>query len=482
RNTPSEQQAERYFDSIRNQHTLLYAFLRKMPKGGDLHNHLSGSVYAETYIEWAAQAGLCVDRQTLVALPPPCSEASGGRPPVRAALSDVVLYRRMIDAWSMRNWEYSGQSGHDHFFDTFAKFGLATDGRFGEMTADVASRASSERVSYMELMLTPDNKQSSQLGSKLGWDEDFGKMRERLLANGLREVVASARKVIDDMEAKRRAILGCGNVQAGRGCEVTIRYLYQVSRGIAPEEVFAQILTGFEMASVDSRVVGLNLVMPEDWLVPMRDFSLHMRMLDYLHRLYPKVHITLHAGELAPGMVPPVGLSFHIRQSVEMGHAERIGHGIDVMQEDDAVALLREMAERNVMVEICLTSNDSILGVRGSKHPLAAYMMYGVPVALATDDEGVSRSEMTLEYLKAVEEQGLNYAQLKAMARTSLEHAFIAGESLWSDARRFTSIPQCANAQPSSISPGCRQFLEHNSKAQLEWKLEAAFREFEERY
>src|SRR5262249_50302658 len=158
---------------------------------------------------------------------------------------------------------------------------------------------------------------------------------------------------------------------------------------------------------------------------------------DYLHGVYPNVHITLHAGELARGLVPPDGLRSHIRQSVQVGHAERIGHGVDIMEEDDAVTLLQEMARRNVLVEICLSSNDLILGVRGKQHPLGTYLKYGVAVALATDDEGVSRSDMTAEYIKAVTDHGLDYFQLKAMARASLEHAFLGGASIWKDPKRF---------------------------------------------
>ena len=82
--------------------------------------------------------------------------------------------------------------------------------------------------------------------------------------------------------------------------------------------------------------------------------------------------------------------------------------------------LLQEMARRNVLVEICLSSNDLILGISGAQHPLATYLQYGVPVALATDDEGVSRSEISREFLKAAQEQGLGYVQLKTMARNSL--------------------------------------------------------------
>ncbi len=85
------------------------------------------------------------------------------------------------------------------------------------------------------------------------------------------------------------------------------------------------------------------------------------------------------------------------------------------------------MAARDVMVEICLTSNAVILSVSDPQHPLREYMRAGVPVALATDDEGVARSDMTHEYLRGAEEQKLTYLELKKMARTSVEHAFRAG-------------------------------------------------------
>ena len=114
------------------------------------------------------------------------------------------------------------------------------------------------------------------------------------------------------------------------------------------------------------------MVMPEDWYIPVRDYDLQMRMVEYLHRVYPKVHISLHAGELAPGLVAPETLRFHIREAVERAHAERIGHGVDVMYERDPFQLLDEMAKKDVLVEICLTSNDVILGVRGIDHPLVA--------------------------------------------------------------------------------------------------------------
>ncbi len=243
------------------------------------------------------------------------------------------------------------------------------------------------------------------------------------------------------------------------------------------------MLMGFELASHDSRVVGLNLVQPEDWYVPMRDFHLHMEMLNYLKSVYPNVHLTLHAGELRPGMVPTDGLRSHIRESIELGKAERIGHGVDVMYEENPHELLATMARRNVMVEICLTSNDEILGVRGRQHPLAMYLKAGVPVALATDDEGVSRSEMTMEYERAVLDQGLDYPTLKRMARTSLEHSFLPGSSLWSDAHKFTAVHECANDRPTTVpNPACMKFLSGSEKAREQWRLEHRLADFESKF
>jgi adenosine deaminase len=183
---------------------------------------------------------------------------------------------------------------------------------------------------------------------------------------------------------------------------------------------------------------------------------------------------------LVEGLVPPEGLRFHVRDSIEMAGAERIGHGVDTLNETNARELLDEMAKKDVMVEICLTSNDVILGVRGNKHPLHDFMRAGVPVALATDDEGVSRSDMTHEYLRGVEDQNLSYGDLKRMARTSLEHAFIKGDSLWSNGKTFVPAKECAGIQPGAApSRTCQKLLNGSEKAGLQWKLEQQFREFE---
>lgn len=419
----TEAATARRFAALRQNPAELLAFLREMPKGGDLHNHLSGSIYAESYLRWAADDQLCVATATMTIVAGPCN-AERGQPPAAAVLRNSALFNQAIDAMSMRHWN-PALSGHDHFFAAFGKFGPESQ-KFGDMTAEVASRAAHEHVSYLELMLTPSGPATQKLARSVGWDPDPAVERDRLLAAGFRGIVrAEAKQRLDALEARERELLHCGTPQADAGCEVTIRFIAQVPRAAAaPEDVFAAMLAGFELVGVDPRIVSLNLVQPEDDPAAVRNFGPQMAELDYLQRQYPTVPVTLHAGELTPGLVPPETLRSHIRQSVELGHARRIGHGVDVMSEDDPIGLLREMARRKVLVEIALTSNDAILGVRGHRHPLRTYLKYKVPVAIATDDMGVSRSSHTQEFLKAVEEQNLDYPTLKKLAGNSIDFAF----------------------------------------------------------
>src|SRR5436853_7217801 len=93
----NEAATARKLASIRNQPLALEAFLREMPKGGDLHNHLSGSIYAESYLHWAAEDKLCVVVATFTIANPPC-DANAGRPLASAVMADATLYNRAIDA------------------------------------------------------------------------------------------------------------------------------------------------------------------------------------------------------------------------------------------------------------------------------------------------------------------------------------------------------------------------------------------------
>ena len=157
------------------------------------------------------------------------------------------------------------------------------------------------------------------------------------------------------------------------------------------------------------------------------------------------------------------------------------GHGVDVLGEDDADGLLREMAKRHTLVEIALTSNDVILNVRGAAHPLPAYVKAGVPVALVTDDPGVARSDLGNEFLRAETTYGFSYATLKQFVRNSVEYAFLAGASLWTDPAYALRAVPCREIVPGDAPPAatCNAYLAANPRAAAEYRLETQLRAFE---
>src|SRR4051812_15750665 len=141
---------ERYLDSIRHNPQLLLEFARAIPKGGDLHNHLTGSAYAESLINYAVRDNICIDTHTFAAVARDIDKPEQGKSPCDETKNhvaagrvsgDPVLYRRLIDAWSMRDFvAANGESAHDHFFDTFGKFSAAKNGHTADILAEVVSR------------------------------------------------------------------------------------------------------------------------------------------------------------------------------------------------------------------------------------------------------------------------------------------------------------------------------------------------------
>jgi adenosine deaminase len=485
---PEARAARAYQAAVEGGPLALHAFLAQFPKGADLHVHLSGAVYAETLIRDAGEDGLCVDPAALSFAKPPCVA-----PLVAAAQvpANQGLYDRLINAFSMRSFvPTTGFSGHDQFFATFGHFGGLNKSHTAEWVDEVASRAAAQNQQYLELMETPAFSHAAQIAHEIGWNTDFAQFRQALLDHGLRDEVAADREDVRSAETERRQMEHCGTPQAAPACQVEVRYIHQVLRGNPPEQVFAQALLGFETieASMDAHedgFVGINFVQPEDGFLSMRDYTLQMKMMEYLHATYPKVHISLHAGELAPGLAPPEGLRFHVRQAVELGHAERVGHGVDVMYEDDAQALLKEMAQKHVMVEINLSSNDGILGISGPEHPFPLYRAAHVPVALSSDDEGVSRIDITNEYVRAALDYHLGYQDLKQLARTGMEHSFLAGASLWAAEDVFAApAAGCTGQAVGTEKPAaaCKAFLDGSEKAAAQWELERRFRTFEARF
>lgn len=487
--SPAEANTAQYFDSVKNDSSELLAFLENMPKGGDLHNHLAGLTYPENLITYAKNDKFCIDPKTFaVTTQSDCDTTLVGDLP-----NHPDLYNQAINAWSLRDFNATSESKHDHFFNTFLKVYPLIGPHNADILTESVNRATAEKINYLELMITSSDLNmpavngedpAAALGKQVGFNNNFAQMRQQIMVLGLPNIVTQLRQKLDKMEATSREQLHCNSNNAMPGCQVKVRYIYFALRILPPAEFFGQMLSAFEIANTDPRVVGVNIVAPEDNYVALRDYDLQMQMIHYLHTVYPNVHISLHAGELSPTLVTPEDLNFHIRDAVEIADTDRIGHGVDIPYEKNPQQLLKEMAQKHILVEMNLTSNAQILGITGNDDPLPLYLRYHVPIVLCTDDAGVLRTDITREYERAILTYHLSYQTIKAMVRNSVTYSFLPGKSLWQNSDEFVRVPECQRIILGSdhLDTACKNFLDHSEKAQMQWQLENEFNKFEKNY
>ena len=482
-----EAETRAYFQEVRHEPTMLRGFLYAFPKGGELHNHLDGAIYAESYIRWAAEDGKCIDLETYTITPPRC-DAVSGRPAVSEIMYDADVVNRIIDAFSIRNYERRQVSGHDQFFSTFRRFVPAGIGHEGEMLAESSARSARQNVLYLELLQSWGMDAARQLAAN---NREFNidtPLADLVRHPEIEQLAAATMQKLDGIERQWRDSLACGGEQADAGCDVTVRYLAQVIRIFPPEQVLAQTLLAYHLIEKDPRYVGLNFVAPEDDPVTLRDYRWQMEIIGGLAEHFPaaKDGITLHAGEVEMGLVPPEHLGWHIRAALEIAGARRIGHGTDIYYDPQATQLMQWMAEQGILVEINLTSSEAILGITGDRHPIRAYLKYNVPVALSTDDEGVARIDLTHEYQRAVETYDLSYDDLKYLSRNALAYSFLPGKSLLASTRTGKLVEECdygaADEDVEARMELCLEFMFRNDKARLQSELERRFLEFEASY
>ena len=165
----------KHFADIRTRTPELSAFLRAMPKGGDLHSHMVGSAYAEEYIEWGIAEKMCVELSSKKILPPPCDEAAG-KPLLENAAKNLGIYGSLVDAFSTRNYQLGMASGRTQFFTSFSRFDAVTETDNGPAynLASAARRAADQNILYLELMFSEGMRAARKTGKATDWNDDAG--------------------------------------------------------------------------------------------------------------------------------------------------------------------------------------------------------------------------------------------------------------------------------------------------------------------
>jgi adenosine deaminase len=124
--------------------------------------------------------------------------------------------------------------------------------------------------------------------------------------------------------------------------------------------------------------------------------------------------LTVHAGEW--------GGPESVRQGLALG-VSRIGHGVRAVEDPE---LVRELADRGTVLEVCPTSNV-VLGIYPGyrAHPLPTLRAAGVPVTLGSDDPPYWDASIGGEYEVAEREFGMSEEELRELTRTALRAAFV---------------------------------------------------------
>ncbi|GJJ00536.1 adenosine deaminase [Duganella rhizosphaerae] len=409
----------------------LTMFLTMMPKGGDLHHHYSGAIYAEQYLEWVDKEGFCVNKVTYQIDTNKADTTAEQAKPLadRVCLSgqDVMnnntVLANLLQRWSDKDFYNHGalQSPPDRqFFDTFGYFNAVASTNAADGLHRLKQRAIQENLSYIETIY-----EIAPMAQDAAFDQ-------KAAAGGITDADLSAYAAALDTNGAFQGWISAylQNVDtAGAGIDdanFTLRYQPFALRFLTPSQVFSQMVSSFKLALSNPKIVGVNIVGQESVYVSMHDYALHMQMYKFLKARHPGVKLALHAGELALGVVPPEGLTFHIKEAIDVAGASRIGHGIDIAHETDSLAIMKKMHDKQIAVEVNLTSNQFILGVKGEAHPVTLYRKYGVPFVLSTDDAGVSRNNLSGEYVLYAARYKPDYAEIKKLSYDSIRYSFLA--------------------------------------------------------
>ena len=406
---PCARAAERWFEEVKATATpaQLYRFIYAMPKGGDLHNHLTGAVRSEWYWDAAMaeeKRGYIYYTRVRIGNCAPYGHDEFGRGKALLLFKDIQAstfekldqcgkseFKRLqdLDAREKQAWLDSMRldqpyEGRNEFFDAiWSRIDDLLKNPY--LICDILLRNmqafGQEGVVYLETqqgangMVHPD-------GSPYSVDE----------------VVAIYRQLLASPQAKSTGVevrLQNALLRFTPDAEQQLRELYAIT------DRYRDLYVGVNMVGREDNEKGY----------PLR----FLPVLRELRHQYPDINLSIHAGEVDEP-------NYHVRDTLLLG-AQRIGHGVNLITDPDTMLRMRYGP---YLVEINLISNLLLEYVSDySQHPFPEYLRTGIPVALSTDDRGMWDSNMSDEFFVAVKEFNLSWEEILKLGRNSLQYSFL---------------------------------------------------------
>ncbi|MDY6876351.1 MAG: adenosine deaminase [Chloroflexota bacterium] len=194
--------------------------------------------------------------------------------------------------------------------------------------------------------------------------------------------------------------------RAQSDCGVRASLILQIGRDESLDT--ASQIADVALSHRNAGVVGLDLA-GDEARYPARCFA------EVFQRVRGEgLGVTVHAGE--------VGGAENVREAIELLGAQRIGHGVRMIENSDVVQLARE---RNVTLEVCPTSNlQTGIVRRFGLHPLPDLLALDLRVTINTDDPSISDTTLTDECLAVMLAMGVTLEQVKHIILISIEGSF----------------------------------------------------------
>lgn len=426
------------FESIKaHSKEYLNSFIRELPKT-DLHIHSGGAISAEYFIKWAADNELYFDPTTYLFSKDEGPRLDGNPKLIKVKeVIDQSKYRELLDHYREKMSvgscpDLSKTGRRKHFFKAFEIIDSLTKHMpLVDKLSPVIQNARNQNVRYMELMIerlpspTPE-----------GFERCFSRSQSEALAmlqtsDWIDSYVKGHTEEINQANAAVSRSLGLKSIVDKDGpvlftdkdSPIVVNYILEIMRDMPNHEFFAHVAAAMALMSRCPCVVGLNIVGEEDGLLALQNFSAQMGILGYLHGQFGQPNITLHAGELNSSF-SPADARHHIRDSILIGKAKRIGHGANLDREN-LPQVFNLMRKENIAIEICLASNLNILGVKPKDNSMVRYLENGIAVLPCSDDPAINHSALTEEYVDAVLSANLNYETVRKMLLDGIRHSFL---------------------------------------------------------
>ena len=201
-----------------------------------------------------------------------------------------------------------------------------------------------------------------------------------------------------------------GTAQAKKEADIQVALIVSLNRHESPQ--LADQIIALALDRCEAGIVGIDLAGNEARFpaMPFAGIFQEARRAGF--------HITIHAGEWSG--------SDNVKEAILHLGAERIGHGIRVMEDPSVVDLARE---RGIIFEVCVTSNyQSGVVPTLNAHPLPRMLDAGLKVTLNTDDPSISNINLSQEYQLAHKELGLSMDVLHELILAGGEAAFLPGK------------------------------------------------------